>query len=81
MKKITQQEFDSAPIKTKNNLNPAFAAIIKLQKGEMMQIDKDDYPNKTDFQSAIANTGVLKGMKFETHSLVDNAGWIVKRLK
>jgi hypothetical protein len=80
MKKISQDEFESLPIRGKGRSGHVFNTIINLQPGEAVLIEKKDWSRKASPSSLVRYIEKTQRMKFDFGAVHGGEGWAVRRV-
>lgn len=80
MKKITHEEFMNTPVKGRGRSSQVFNEISNLQPGEYLKIEKSDWKKRQPPSRVSSYIAKRTGKKFQSWSVVDNSGWIIKRI-
>ena len=80
MKKITEEEFLQTPVKGRGRSSHVFNEIANLKPGEYLKIEKADWKKRQPPSRVASYIAKRRGKKFQTWSVLDNSGWIIKRI-
>ena len=80
MRKITNEELMKIHVKGRGRASHVFDAISNLQPGEILKIEKEDWRKRQPPSRVSSYIAKRTGKKFQSWTVVDNGGWIVKRI-
>lgn len=83
MRKITPEEIDQLARKRGGGTNPVTAAIYRLEVGESLLVNKEDYPANKDGKGpgpTAYHHASRNQKKFKIHR-TKTGGWIIMRLQ
>ena len=82
IKKLTPEELAALRRKKLGKKHPVRTAIEQLEKGEAIQISREDFGWKNLTPKIFCNQLSKKTTKrFEVSALLDNSGWVVERVE
>ncbi len=80
MKKLTREEADKLILR-KGSSSAVRTAVLHLQPGEILMIEKHDWNQKNGPGQMLTRLGKSTGMVFNLNALADGRGWVVERVK
>lgn len=80
MKKITHDEFLKLNLKGRGRASAAYNEIYNLLPGEYLQIEKSDWKKRQPPGRVSSYIGKRTGRKYISFQILNNEGWIIKRI-
>lgn len=80
MRKISHEEFLQTPVKGRGRSSAVFNELFNLQPGEYLRIEKSEWNKRQPPGRVASYIGKRNGRKYQSILLLDNSGWVIKRI-